>query len=265
MRGGQVRVDDLPHVLRPPEILEAVHPEVGQARLLRQSVDDEPRGRIRHEDLVAVSDGAQPSASDHRLTEVVALVAQLGLAGVDGHAHVEVGALWPFLAEEPSLRVDRGGDGVGRACECGHDAVAFSLLDWPNATMVSDRLVEDLVVPRNRHRHRAGRVLPPSSRSFDVGQQEGHRPCREGEASCVRAAHIVHQEPHRAKHERPAPRRHPPSGGSVGSPESNDRSELVVVQWHDREPRLAHERTGREDSLSFHLRERDAARQRAHG
>ena len=138
MRGGQVRVDDLPHALRPAEVLQAVHPEVGQARLLRQAVDDEPRGRVRHEDLVAVADRAQPRASDHGLTEVVALVAQLGLAGVDRHAHVEVGALRPVLAEEPSLGVDRGGDGVGRACERGDDAVAFSLLDRPNAAMVGD-------------------------------------------------------------------------------------------------------------------------------
>ena len=223
VRRRQVGVDDLPHALRAAEILEAVHPEVGQARVLGQPVDDEPRGRVRYEDLIAVPDGAQPSAADHGLAEVVAFVAQLRLARVDRHAHVEVAALGPLLTEEPSLRVDRGGDGIGRACERRDDAVALPLLDGSNATMVSDDLVEDLVVPRDGHRHRARSVLPPSRRPLDVSEEEADCAGRQRESGCVRAAHVVHQELHRAKHGSPAPRRHPPSGGPT--------SRLPAERW----------------------------------
>ena len=73
----------------------------------RPAVDDQPGGRVRHEDLITVPDRSKASASDHGLTEVVALVAQLGLAGVDRHAHVEVSPRRPGLRQERSLRIDR--------------------------------------------------------------------------------------------------------------------------------------------------------------
>jgi hypothetical protein len=43
---------------------------------------------------------------------------------------MQVGSFGPWLTEKPTLGVDGGGDGIGRPCERGDDAVAFSLLLW---------------------------------------------------------------------------------------------------------------------------------------
>ena len=111
-------------------------PRSVERHVLRQPIDDQARRRVRHEDLVAVADRSQASAADHRLTEVVALVAQLRLAGVDRHAHVEIGALGgQGSADEASLGVDRRGHGIGRRGERGDHAVALSLLHRPHAAV----------------------------------------------------------------------------------------------------------------------------------
>jgi hypothetical protein len=157
---GEVAVDHLPHPLGTAKVFEAVHPEISQAHPLRQPIDDQPCSGVREEDLVAVSDAPQPSASDHGLAEVVALVAQLGLAGVDGHADVQVGSLRPLLAEEATLGVDGGGECIGRPRERGHDAVALSLLHRSYPAEVRDDVVHDLVVPSDRRRHPGRRPFP---------------------------------------------------------------------------------------------------------
>ena len=83
-------MDYLPHALGAAEVLQSVRAEVGETHILRQLIHDQSGRRVRHEDLAAVADRSQAGAADHGLTEVVAFVAQLGLAGVDRHAHLEV-------------------------------------------------------------------------------------------------------------------------------------------------------------------------------
>ena len=100
----------------------------------------------------------------------------------------------PGLGHERPLGIDRRGHGIGRASERGDHAVALALLDRPHATVAGDDLVQDLVVPGNRQRHRCRRVFPALRRPLDVGQQEADRPGRKREAGRVRAAHLVHQE-----------------------------------------------------------------------
>ena len=163
MRGGEIRMDHLPHALGTAEVLQPVRPEVGQVHAVRQVVDDQAGGCVRDEDLVPVADRSKASASDHGLTEVVAFVAQLGLAGVDRHAHVEVGPRRPGLGHQGSLGIDRRGHRIRRTGERGHHAVALALFDRPHAAVAGDDLVQDLVVPGDRHGHRLRASAPTAA------------------------------------------------------------------------------------------------------
>ena len=86
---GKVRVNHLPHALGTTKVLQPVRTEVGDVRAIGQLIGDQSGGGVGHEDLVAVPDRSKAGAADHRLAEVVALVAQLGFAGVDRHPHME--------------------------------------------------------------------------------------------------------------------------------------------------------------------------------
>ena len=194
VRGRKIRMGHLPHPLGTTEVLQPMGTKVGKVHAVRQLIDDEPRGRVRNEDLVTMPDRSKASASDHGLTEVVAFVAQLGFAGVDRHAHVELRPCRPGLRHEHSLGIDRRRHGIGRPGERGDHAVAFPLLDRPHATVAGNDLVQDLVVPRDRRRPSVGRVFPPLRRPLDVGQQEADRAGRKSKAGRALAAHLVHQE-----------------------------------------------------------------------
>ena len=88
--GRKIGMDRLPDALGPTEVLQPMRPEVREPHTVRQLVDDQAGGRVRHEDLVTVPDRSKAGAADHGLTEVVAFVAELRFAGVDRHAHVEL-------------------------------------------------------------------------------------------------------------------------------------------------------------------------------
>ena len=81
---------ELEHPLRPMEILQAVRAEVQQRRAVGQTVGDEIRGCVRHENLATVSARAQPCAPNDGVAEVVALVAELRVAGVQRDPDCEV-------------------------------------------------------------------------------------------------------------------------------------------------------------------------------
>ena len=163
---------ELPHPLGPTQVLEAMGTEIEQADLLRQAVDHQCRGRFRHQDLPTVSDRPKASAADHRLSEVVPLVSQLRLAGVDGHTDAQADAVGPRLPGQSALRVDRGRNGVRGAGEGADDAVAFTLLDRPDAGVGRDGLVQEGIVAWDGLGHPTGRCLPASRAALDVGQQE---------------------------------------------------------------------------------------------
>jgi hypothetical protein len=170
-----LRVPQLEDPFGPPEVLQPVQAEVGECRAAGRAVTDEVDGRARDEHLAADADRAQPSATNDRGSEVVALVAEFDLARVDGHPHRDRRGIRPRLGLQSQLCVACCGERVRRERERRDDAVPFSLLDRSHAVVVDDRLVEDLVVPRDRGRGRIGIVLPPPRGTFHVGQQEGHR------------------------------------------------------------------------------------------
>ena len=100
----------LEHALRAVQVLQAVLTQVLQRRALGQALGHEVGRGVAHEHLAAVSAGAQPGAANHGLSEVVALVAQLRLAGVQRDSHTELVA---HLARQAPLCVARGRNRVG--------------------------------------------------------------------------------------------------------------------------------------------------------
>ena len=66
-----------------------------------------------------LGDRAQSRAADQREAAIVALVTQLRLARVDGHAYADYGAVRPGLGRERALCVERRGDRVPGSREGG--------------------------------------------------------------------------------------------------------------------------------------------------
>ena len=52
MRGRKIGMDHLPHALGTTEVLQPVRTQVGQVHAVRQLIDDQSGGCVRHEDLV---------------------------------------------------------------------------------------------------------------------------------------------------------------------------------------------------------------------
>lgn len=110
-------------------------------------IDHDVSCRIGKEDLPAVADGSYASAADDGWSEVVALVAQRCLAGVQGHADADWVLRWPRFLSERALDIEGRGERVGSLGEHGNHAVALALLDRTMAAVQRDRRVEKFVVP----------------------------------------------------------------------------------------------------------------------
>ena len=153
------------------------------------------------------------SASDDREADVVVLVAQRGLTGVQRHANRELrddGTQGHLGLERCVHRFDRMG-------EDRDDAVAFALFLRPRPAVRGDRRVEDLVVLRDQARHGVRRRLPRLSRSLDVGEQERHHPGGQ---------RLVHERHAAILTEMAAPSRHRPC---VVTSTASDRREVLVT------------------------------------
>lgn len=122
--------------------------------------------------MPAAADAGTPDDGE---THIVVLVAQHCIAGVQRHAHREIGE----FAAQLQLRVDGRCERICRIGEDGDDAVALALFLGTHTAMCGDASLEDLVVPRHERRHLAGRRLPRLRRPLDVGEQECDPPRRE--------------------------------------------------------------------------------------
>ena len=181
--GGEVGMGELPDVLGTGEVLQAMHPEIDERHVVAEVVDHQVACRRRDHHLAAVRDRAQPCGANHRLTRVVAVVAETRFAGVHRHAHPQWTRGRPGFLEEGTLRIERGEHRVGRPREGGHHAVALALLEWPHAVVRGDRRIEEVVVACDGVGHRRRLQLPHLRRALDVGQEEGDRPRRQREGS----------------------------------------------------------------------------------
>src|SRR2546422_3380288 len=85
-------------VLGAGEVAQASCPEMCERDLLGKAVNDEVVSRPREKRLAAVADRPQSRAAVDRRPDVVALVAELHFAGVQGQPQAELQATGPGLA-----------------------------------------------------------------------------------------------------------------------------------------------------------------------
>ena len=193
----QTRRNDLVRDLRLAEVLEAVRSQIAQRDIGRQCVAQQERRRVRHEDLLAVTDRRQTRDAVDGRAEVVAARFDRG-PGVDPHpdAH-RCDRRRPGAVAQAPLRIERGLERVFRAQECGAKGVADGLED--HAAVPFDGLAKHRVMTGERGSHHLAVALPELRAALDVGEQEGHRAgrkrCRRGyavDAAGMRGSHIVH-------------------------------------------------------------------------
>src|SRR6478609_7610618 len=103
-------------------------------------------GRLRHQCLATVAEVSDPGGTVDRRADVVALVSELDLAGVDPDPQANGGKV-------NQLQVEGTGDSVRRPAERHHEAVAFALLDGTNPAVASDDLPRHIVQAGDRRGH----------------------------------------------------------------------------------------------------------------
>ena len=121
--------------------------------------------------------------------DVVALVAQLHVAGVHADAQLD-------RCQRCPLQVQRAGHRVGGARERDHEAVALALLDRTHTVVGGDDVRQRLVEARDGGRHRLGLGLPQPRRTLDVGQQQRHRSGRKLAHAHVAPVSFAHASQH---------------------------------------------------------------------
>ena len=164
----QIGVAELHHPFGAGQIAQRMGAEVGQRDVGRELVDDKRFRRTREHRLAAVGEIAQPRGAVDRRADVVALVAQLHVAGVHADAQLDRRQRCPLQVQGTSHR-------VGGAGERDDEAVALALLDGPHTVVGGDRIGQCLVEARDRGLHRLGLGLPQPRRTLDVGQQQRDR------------------------------------------------------------------------------------------
>ncbi len=173
-------VRQLKHSFAAPQVTEPHLPEIDHRDPVGQTVGTEICRGTRHQNLATVSECTQPSATNHRLPEVVALVAQLRFPGV--HRHPDPKDVAKFV-DQRLLSIHRSQQRVGRPAERSDDGVTFPLLNGSDPSRSSDGIVEYLVVPSHRRRHRGRVPIPACGGTLNIGEQEGDRPGRKVERS----------------------------------------------------------------------------------
>ncbi len=154
--------------LGPAKVAQLVAAQRKQPGVGWQVVGDDLLGRAREHCLAAVGKVAQPCCSVDGRSDVVAFVAQLDLAGVQTDPQ-------PDRRQRCQLQVEGARHRVAAAVERDDEAVAFTLLDRPHATVGGDDVRECAVEPCDGLRHLLRLRFPQPRRAFDVGQQQGHR------------------------------------------------------------------------------------------
>ncbi len=178
---GEVGGDELEDVLAVAQILQAVLAEIAEGDVLGQVVADHLLGGEGEEDLAAVAGGHEAGGAVEGGAEVVA-AAGVGRAGVDAHAHPQIGEIGieraPILGGEGYLGVECGGEGVVGVGEGGAKRIAHRLEHMPAVGL--DCRAQDLVVADEGCRHGLALLLPALGGAFDVGEQEGEGAGGEG-------------------------------------------------------------------------------------
>ena len=167
--GGQVRVAELEHLLRPAEVAQAVLAQVLQGGPGRQDVADELMSRRRDQSLPPVGGGEQPRHAVQGLAEVVA-AALLRRPGVQGRPDAQAQAARPLLRPQRRLGGQGRLQGVGGGGVGGAERVPDGLEDDAPAR---DDALQYLVVAGEGVPHGLGLLLPQAGAALNVGKEEG--------------------------------------------------------------------------------------------
>ena len=170
--GGQSVDDELEDALGMLQVLEPMLAQVAQGDACGKLAAHQLLGRERDQRLPAMRDGAQPGTAVDGGAVVVAL-AQVGLAGVQRHAHAQRRGCRPGLGMQRLLEGGSGGDGIGGARKDGEAAVALAA--WPHdmPIVLGDDLLDQRIMPHERLAHRIAVLLPERGAALDVGEEEG--------------------------------------------------------------------------------------------
>ena len=173
-RGGPPRLLHLVEADGAGEVAHLVEPEVDGAQVGRHAPGRGERGHrgVAHHQLPAVGGVGHPGGLVHGHGHVVT-ADRLGLARVDPHAHPQLCAVGPRVRGERALRVDRGGQRVGRVLEGHEERVARGVhLD---AAVGGPRRPQEPVVVLEGRAVAVARPAEDHRGGLDVGEQEAHR------------------------------------------------------------------------------------------
>src|SRR5216684_4883383 len=156
-----------------------MQPEIPQLRACGWLVHDELVRRLAQNDLTSMARCEHAGAAIERLPEVVA-TAQLGLTRVYGDAQLQLHPSRPGRRGNLTLDLERAARSPGCFSEDGEDAVSLAP-DLDQRTAVTlDGCADDGIVRDHRLPHGAGPALPEPRRAFEVGEQVGNDPFRQG-------------------------------------------------------------------------------------
>ena len=172
---AQVRMAELNYPFGARQIAQRVSAQIGQPGIGRQTVDDHVLGRAGQHRLPAVRQIAQPRGPIDGRTDVVALVAQLDLTGMDADAQ-------PDRGQRRLLQIQGTQNGIAGAPERDHETVALALFDRPHPVVGGDGVGDGLIEARESGGHLLGLGLPQPRRTFDVCQKQRHRSGRQKSA-----------------------------------------------------------------------------------
>jgi hypothetical protein len=165
--------DELVEALRLVEVGQHDFAEVAELEVARQVVAHEPGRGARDEHLAAVA-GVADSRGLVDGEANVAVAAYVGLARVQTHAHLDLGALGPLVVGQDGLPGSRGRDTGPGTAEDDEERVALGV-DLDPAGL-DERLPQQLVVGREDVAVAvAPELLQQPRGAFDVGEQERHR------------------------------------------------------------------------------------------
>ncbi len=162
----------LHHPLRARHTPQRIAAQIGQPHPVGQPIHHQRFGHPRHDRLPTMRQIADTRGAVDRRTRVVALIAQLNLAGMHADAY-------PDRSERRPLQRQRARHRIRGPRERGHEAVALALLDRTHPVISGDGLVHRPVQQRQRGGHLLGLGLPQPRRALDIGQQQRHRPGRQ--------------------------------------------------------------------------------------
>ncbi len=120
----QVRVRELEQPLGAVEVLEPVLAELRERGPVGKLVLREDRRGLGQQDLAAVTHGTDPGGAMD-LDPDIAVALDARFAGMDRHPDPDRCAVGPVVGVECLLRLERAGDGIGRAGEGHEERVAL--------------------------------------------------------------------------------------------------------------------------------------------